>query len=235
MPADPAIAQPKLDLARARLEDGTYPDLPDELRDYLVDKLTDDAAERHIGAGLGATAAFEAMLDERLTRPTGTRRRVATIPTGEIIDRYGRMLAYLAPWFDSGELPPKDSPERRTFNLDMVANGWAAPFVIYPSLPRDPDLNLLVDEARDAWDEQRGAWDEFGADVLLGYEYRLCIKLADDDPDDGLAAAFQRCCVDLRSLTDVGLQGWADVPPPDRLWYWTTDKNDARRDLGLLP
>jgi len=39
---------------------------------------------------------------------------------------------------------------------------------------------------------EASAWDEFGADVFLGYEYRLCIKRADTGPGDGLAAAFQR-------------------------------------------
>jgi hypothetical protein len=68
------------------------------LRDFLVGRLTADAAERHIAAGLGATAAFEALQNQRLTRPDGGRRRVAVIPTGELIDRYGRLLAYLAPW-----------------------------------------------------------------------------------------------------------------------------------------
>jgi hypothetical protein len=67
--------------------------VPDGLRDFLVGRLTPDAAERHIAAGLGATAAFEALQNQRLTRPHGGRRRVAVIPSGELIDRYGRLLA----------------------------------------------------------------------------------------------------------------------------------------------
>ena len=59
---------------------------------------------------------------------------------------------------------------------------------------------------------EASAWDEFGADVFLGYEYRLCIKRADTGPGDGLAAAFQRAVSTFAR--------WADVPPPDRLWYW---------------
>ena len=39
-------------------------------------------------------------------------------------------------------MPPRDAPERRTFNLDMVESGWGALFLIYPSLPRNDDLNL---------------------------------------------------------------------------------------------
>jgi hypothetical protein len=68
------------------------------------------------------------------------QRPVATIPTGEVIDRYGRMLPYLAPWFSGGAsdpLPPWDDAARPTFNLDMVAGGWAAPFMVFPSLRGD--------------------------------------------------------------------------------------------------
>jgi endonuclease YncB( thermonuclease family) len=93
----PPTAQAKLNRCRDRLQDGTYAAVPAGLRDFLVGRLTPDAAERHIAAGLGATAAFEALQNQRLTRPDGGRRRVAVIPTGELIDRYGRLLAYLAP------------------------------------------------------------------------------------------------------------------------------------------
>jgi endonuclease YncB( thermonuclease family) len=232
----PETAQPKLDRTRQRLTDGTYDALPADLRDYLVDKLTPDAAARHIAASDRATTAFIALLTERLTRPTGTVRRTGVIPTGEIIDTHGRMLAYLVPWYDSDELPAdKNDPKRRTFNLDMVANGWGAPFMIYPSLPKNDDLHLFMTDARVAWDEPRGAWDEFGRDVLLGYEYRMCIKLADvdDPPAAAIKNAFERSCVDLRTVTDVGPYGWADVPPPERLWYWTKDAEAAKADLGL--
>jgi hypothetical protein len=74
-------------------------------------------------------------------------------------------------------VPPKDDPARRTFNLDMVANGWAAQFLVFPALPQNDDLNLLHDEAKDAWTRRRGAWRRHGRKLLLGYEYRLCIKL----------------------------------------------------------
>jgi endonuclease YncB( thermonuclease family) len=206
----PPTAQAKLDRCRQRLQDGTYDALPGGLREYLVGRLTPDAAERHIAAGLGASAAFEALQDQRLTRPDGSRRRVAVIPTGEFIDRYGRLLAYLAPWFagpPGDPLPPKDAPERRTFNLDMVESGWGALFLIYPSLPRNDDLNLLLEAAAVAFDERRGAWAGFGEDLLLGYEFRAAIKLGVQDLQDPAAAiaeAYQRLCVDLRDLSLVG-------------------------------
>jgi endonuclease YncB( thermonuclease family) len=235
----PPTAQTTLNRCRRRLQDGTYNALPKDLRDYLIGRLTPDAAERHIGAGLGASAAFEARQEQRLTRPNGTRRRVAVIPTGEFIDRYGRLLAYLAPWFagpPNDPLPPKDAPERHTFNLDMVASGWGALFLIYPSLPRNDDLNLLLEAAAVAWEEKRGAWAAFGEDLLLGYEYRAAIKLGVkklEDPAAAIADAYQRLCVDLRHLRLVGKFNYFHVPPSQRLWIWEDDLAQAKLDLAL--
>lgn len=231
------VAQPKLDRCRQRLADGFYPGIPIKFRDYLIRKLDDGAAARHIAAGEQATLEFERMLADRLTRPSGTQRPVATIPTGEVIDRYGRMLAYLAPWFTGGTgdpLPPKDDPARRTFNLDMIAAGWGAPFMVFPSLPQDDDLNLLYEESQAAWAERRGAWKVHGRKLLLGYEYRLAIKLGTaTSKAKGMEAAFQRVCIDLRTQRSVGLFGWHNVPPPHRMWVWTSDAATASAALGI--
>ncbi|MEJ7792398.1 MAG: hypothetical protein WKF65_10555 [Gaiellaceae bacterium] len=231
------VAQLKLNVCRQRLLDGFYPQIQDKLRTYLVDRLDEGAAARHIAAGEEASLRFDVLLKDRLTRADGTQRRVATIPTGEVIDRYGRMLAYLAPWFAGGRsdpLPPKGDPARRTFNLDMVASGWGAQFLIYPSLPQNEDLNMLYDEAKTAWTEKRGAWKVYGRRLLLGYEYRLCIKLGTAaTAAKGTADAFQRICVDLRRPRSVGLFGWASVPPPHRMWVWASDAAEASTNLGL--
>ncbi len=231
------VAQPKLDRCRQLLEDGAYPQIPEGLRAYLIDRLDSGAAARHIAAGGEASVQFDLLLRDRLTRADGTQRRVATIPTGEVIDRYGRMLAHLAPWFAgtrSDPLPPKGDPQRRTFNLDMVANGWAAQFMVYPSLPANDDLNVLLEEAGDAWRQRRGAWRVHGRKLLLGYEYRLAIKLGTvTPPAKAVASAFQRVCIDLRRLRGVGVFGWWRVPPSDRLWVWLDDVQRAATDLGV--
>lgn len=214
--------------------------MPQNLRTYLKGKLTSDAAARHIGAALGATAAFTQLLEERLTKEDGSTRKLGIIPTGEIIDTYGRMLAYFTPWYastTSDPLPPINSPKRDTFNLNMIANGWAAFFPIYPSLMKDSDFNKAIAGAEGAWNSKLGQWDEFGANVLLGYEYRMCIKLAADDGSSAaalIATAFQRVCVDLRDSKIVGKFGFADVPPPYRLWVWEADIAKATQDLDLV-
>lgn len=233
----PVTAQPKLERCRQRLQNGYYGALPSDLRQYLIKKLTPDAAEKHIQAGQDASFFFDGVLEQRLTKPNGKKRSVAVIPTGEIIDRYGRLLAYIAPWFSgSGDdpLPPKNSPERRTLNLDMIESGWAAFFPIYPSLPSNEDMNRAIAAAEDAWKKKRGAWKKYGKDVLVGYEYRLCVKLGTaTNASAGVEEAFQRYCVDLRSLKVVGKFGFNKVPPSLRLWVWAKDLKKAKKDLGL--
>jgi endonuclease YncB( thermonuclease family) len=233
----PPISQPKLDRCRQRLQNGFYDDLPAELRNYLIAKLGADAAQRHIDAAIDASAHFEGLIASRLTRPNGGTRRVGVLPSGEIIDTYGRMLAYIAPWFDgppNDPLPPIGSPERNTFNLNMIADGWAAFFPIYPSLPRLRDMQMAVAAAEAAWDGKLGAWYYYGEDVLLGYEYRMCIKLAAaGNAADGITDAFQRVCVDLRNLQIVGRFGFPAVPASLRLWVWQQDLVAATAELGL--
>ena len=233
----PNISQPKLDKCKQRLENDFYELIPQELRGYLIERLTADAADKHIRAGKEATKIFENLLDERLTKPSGSKRRTAIIPTGEIIDPYGRLLAYITPWFEGNlndPLPPIDDPRRRTFNLDMIENGWAAFFPIYPSLPQNKDLNKALKAAEDAWDNEKGIWNKNGKNVLLGYEYRMCIKLGTAlTPEKGMKDAFQRICVDLRTLQIVGKYGFYNVPPCYRLWIWDKDIERAKVDLQL--
>lgn len=233
----PPTSQPKLDRCRERLQNGFYAALPAGLRNYLIARLGPEAAADHIEAGNSASAVFDGVLDTRLTRPNGTKRPVAVIATGEIVDRYGRMLAYLAPWFSnapSDPLPPAGSPARRTFNLEMIELGWAAFFPVFGSLPKDADMNLAIAAAEAAWLGQLGAWADFGPEFLLAYEYRACIKLGTaDTAAEGIAAAFQRHCVDLQTLTNVGPFGFDQVPPPYRLWIWADDVAEATDALGL--
>ena len=233
----PEKSQPKLDTCRERFETGFYDELPKGLTDYLTKKLTSDAAERHITAGNRATEIFDNLLSTRLVKDDGSRRKVATIPTGEVVDRYGRLLAYLAPWYSGSKkdpVPPKDDPRRQTFNLDMVETGWASFFPVYPSLPENDDFNRAIQAASGAWAKKHGAWKEFGANLLLAYEFRMCIKLGTARTKKaGMNAAFQRVCVDLRNLKVMGKFNFHKVPPCYRMWIWEGDLAQAKMDLGL--
>ena len=233
----PEVSQVKLNTCRERLTNGFYNEIPADLRHYLITRLTADAAERHVEAGNRATQVFDDLLQHRLTRPDGTMRRIASIPTGQLIDSHGRLLAYIVPWFSGSQndpVPERNSTDRRTINLDMIENGWASFFPIYPSLPRDSDMNVAIVAAVKAWDARNGIWKEFGDEVLLAYEFRMCIKLGTaETAERGMKSAFQRICIDLRDLTEKGLYGWHAVPPPYRLWVWKDEIEQARSDLGL--
>ena len=233
----PIVSQPKLDTCRQRLQGSFYQTLPHALRIYLIGRLGPNAASDHVSAGIQGSAAFETLIATRLTKPDGTRRRLGVIPTGEVIDVYGRMLAYIVPWYantPADPLPPIGDPARDTFNLNMIANGWAAFFPVYRALPKDSDMNRAIAAAETAWNQQSGIWGAFGQQVLLAYEFRMCIKLGTaTTAQEGVDAAFQRHCVDLRTLRNVGLFGFEAVPPPYRMWIWTADLAEATVALGL--
>lgn len=102
----PVTAQAALERAKARLQDGTYDALPEPLREYLTTRITSDAAQRHIDAGLKATDVHRQQVDERLALPAGKKRKMAVIATGALLDDNGRLLAYTAPWFGGGASDP---------------------------------------------------------------------------------------------------------------------------------
>jgi len=236
----PQVAQGKLDRCRQRLLDGTYEMLPEPLRQYLIARITPDAAERHIAASMRAAEEFAKMRRARLEPvPEGQQPKIGVFVTGDVLDENGRLLAYIAPWLKA-PLPHRDDPRRKTFNLEMVETGWAASFLIYPSLPTDDDFNRALFAAEQAWTQKRGAWNEFGSDLLLGYEYRACIKLgAADDPNHPIPPvarineAFRRTCVDIRSHTILGRYGYHEIDPPYRLWIWSEDLHEACDVLRL--
>ena len=234
----PEKSQPKLDRCKERLSNGFYDDLPTGLRSYLSNKITNDAAKKHIDAGMDAIEVFERMLSERLTLPDGNKRKIAVMPTGELIDIHGRILAYVSPWYqNNGEdpLPPVGDPRRNTLNLDMISNGWAAFFPIYPSLPSNRDMDITIKAADDAWTAKKGAWEKYGKDLLLGYEFRMCIKLSKENTSASkcIADAFERICVDLRDLSIVGKFDFFNIPPSHRLWIWEKDLEQAKQDLNI--
>jgi endonuclease YncB( thermonuclease family) len=229
-------AQVTLDLCATRLRNGFYSAVPQAMREYLLDRLDVSAASRHLRAGHGASARFDVLLSERLTLPNGTKRKVAVMPAGELIDTYGRLLAYFAPYYkgtNADPLPPIGDPRRHTLNLNMIAEGWAAFFPVYPAIGKKADFNLALAGAERAWNDQLGAWAQEGDKLLLGYEFRLCVKLARAATEEKGLEAFSRLCVDMRTDTLHNQFGFWQVPPPYRLWIWKDDRESAMQALNL--
>ncbi|MDW8327752.1 MAG: thermonuclease family protein [Anaerolineales bacterium] len=192
--------------------------------------------------GRAAGREFQRLLEEKLKRPSGRRRNVFLRTADQPFDQYGRLLAYVAPYYTGEELATMTRKERATFNLLMVESGWAAPMMIYPSLPSYPDLVLLHDVARDAYENKRGAW----ADplTLTGYEFRMCYRLAEvtEDLVNGkkLTSAqrngwVERYCADLTTQQIYYPQDYYKVPAYNRLFIWPKDVNAAVSRLNLLP
>jgi endonuclease YncB( thermonuclease family) len=210
---------------------------------HLADKLDRaDAPQAHWAQGDAATAAHKALTETRLTRPSGTKRNLFLRVADERFDRYGRLLAYTAPSYSSEELRSMTRAERSTFNLDMVANGWGATLVIYPSIPGELDLPLLQQAARRAIEEKRGAWADPRA--LAGYEYRMIERLAlmlqkieagDAPSSSDLSGWVTRYCADISTGLLYPPQDYCRVDPWNRLFIWRDDVRAAVGQLNLVP
>lgn len=62
-------------------------------------------------------------------------------------------------------------------------------------------MNKAIGTAEFAFNNRKGILEKYEDHVLLGYEYRMCIKLGTAlSSEDGINQAFQRVCVDLRNL-----------------------------------
>lgn len=148
----------------------------DGLAAYLAPRLvTGNAGTLQETQGENAKAHFKNLIDERLTRGTGRTRNVFLYAADEPFDSYGRLLAYMAPKYSERELADVSADQRKTFNLLMIESGWAAPFIIYPSLPKQSDLVLAQQGCNRARTESLGAWED--ESLLTGYEWRMCIQL----------------------------------------------------------
>jgi endonuclease YncB( thermonuclease family) len=155
---------------------GKYPKLPRLLAKHLGERLDATAGTRQLEQGERSRIEYERILAERMKTKSGRgTRKLFLRSSAEMFDAHGRMLGYVAPSYDADELRTMSLLDRRTFNFQLVEEGWAAPFVIYPSLPKPADLTLFRGAARTARTEKRGHYAD--SKTLAGYEFRFCVKL----------------------------------------------------------
>ena len=214
-----------------------------ELAQHLLPRLaTGKAGTLQAAQGEAAAQAFQKLVDERLARPTGTRRRVFLRTGDQPFDQYGRLLAYMAPQYTSDEIAGLTPRERATFNLQMIAGGWGASFPIYPSLPKYDDLTMLREAAREACEGNLGAWADPLA--LTGYEFRMCVRLYEITKDlvggkklssSQKEAWIDRYCADMTTREIFPPQLYLRVKPWNRLFVWPSDVNEAVGRLSLVP
>jgi endonuclease YncB( thermonuclease family) len=217
--------------------------IDDQLAAYIYPRLvTGQAGTLQEHQGKQAAAMFEDLLDKRLTRENGTRRNLYVSAADERFDAYGRLLAYIAPSYSSEELDSLSVWERASFNLLMVRSGWAATMIIFPSLPKYPDLVLFRDAAKEAYLAGRGAWAD--SNLLTGYEFRMAVKLYKVTKrlvDGEKVSSYQRkswidrYCVDMTTQYIHYPEHYYKVAPYDRLFVWSKDVAQAVAQLNLVP
>jgi endonuclease YncB( thermonuclease family) len=224
------------------IDQGKAP-ISDGLAAHLRPKLaTGKAGTLQFEQGKEASAFAKRNIEARLSRPGKPPRNLFLRVTETPFDDNGRLLAYIAPSFTAKERETLSRTQRATFNLDLLTEGWAAPFVIYPSIPGEPDLPLLVDAAAQARAGAKGIWANPA--TLPAYEYRAMEKLftitkkivAGEQVRGADRFAWrERYCVDMRDRRLHGPEDYVEVPPEYRLWIWPRDVAAAVGRLNLVP
>ncbi|MAU26230.1 MAG: nuclease [Muricauda sp.] len=233
-------ANNKLNELKTLLETGNFDSWIDpELKGHMAPRLV-NAGTRQITQGNQAKTVFKQLLDTRLAKPNGTNRSLFVMAADEHFDRYGRLLAYIAPSFTKTELATVSLEQRKTFNLLLLESGWASSIIIYPNLPKNSDLRLARTAVKNAVENNLGAW----ADPLMltAYEYRMCIKLYNACKKAKASNGFfiresdwvQRYCIDMTTLKVYNPQQYLKVKPENRLFIWPFDIRDAVGELNLI-
>jgi len=213
------------------------------LGEYLYPRLaTGKAGTLQKKQGDKATEKFRQLLEKKLTRPTGSKRRVYLRASDEHFDQYGRLLAYMAPSYSKEEFASMSYKERATFNFLLVESGWAASFPIYPSIPKHIDLVMLQKAGKDAVENKKGAWAD--PKMLTGYEFRMCVKLFEVTKKlvNGrkLSSAekygwISRYCADMTTREIFYPQDYYKVKPYNRIFIWAEDVAEAVGKMNFLP
>jgi endonuclease YncB( thermonuclease family) len=211
------------------------------LAKFLKGKLsTGKAGSLHQVQGEKAHAEFQKILDSKLVKKTGNKRPVFLWAANEHFDQYGRLLAYVSPYYTKNELATMTLVDRATFNLLMVKSGWAASFPIYPSLPKKEDFELLQDAGETAFGKHFGIWKN--SLTLTGYEYRMCVRLYElmEKIKAGTTVTakekkgwIERYCVDITTCKLYDPQDYYNVKPYNRLFIWPEDVKAAKTKLDL--
>jgi endonuclease YncB( thermonuclease family) len=222
----------KFDAAFAAFLAGAGKDLDAGLRKHLEVRLDATACTRHIEAGKTAFTHYSAIVEERLRRVSATSgkvltpRKLFTMVSSQAFDRYGRMLAYVAPSYTKEERDRTPPEKRPTFNLQMMQDGHASSLVIYPNLPKPADLMMVRTAMATAKRRRRGIWAS-KVPVLHAFEFRWIV-----DTIAGKRTGPDRFCADLSTGRLYLPQHYYKVPDADRIWFFEEDLGDALK-LGL--
>ncbi|WP_421870355.1 hypothetical protein [Motiliproteus sp.] len=215
----------------------------DSFAQYILPKLADiDAGTLQFQQGKQAGEHYQQLIDQRLTKPSGSKRKLFVRSPEPPFDGYGRLLAYVSPSYSTREIATLSRVQRATFNLNMVESGWAAPFILFPNIPGERDLPLFVEQALAAKNAARGQYQEPLS--LPGYEYRMCEKLysitqklvnGERLNETRRNSWRSRYCADMRDRRLYGPTVYMQIPEPYRLWIWPDDLQRSISRLNLIP
>jgi endonuclease YncB( thermonuclease family) len=217
----------KFDTAFASFLSGAGKNLDSGLRDHLAARLDASASTRHIQAGAAAYEHFQRIVEDRLRRvseATGKElapRKLFTMVSQQVFDRYGRMLAYVAPAYTKEERDSIAPEKRPTFNLQMMQDGHATPLIIYPNIPKPDDLTLVHKAVADAKRRRKGMWKSTPP-MLHAFEFRWIV-----DTLSGKRDGPDRYCGDFTTGKLYTPQQYWRVPDQSRLWFFDTDVGAA--------
>jgi len=222
---DKLLADLSKRLKQLRVQDG--------LARYLAPRLVNSAGTRHGAAGIEATEALQDMMAKRLERRSEKTGKVLTPRdlyiqvASEVFDKYGRVLAYIAPEYTRQERRQIPPAKRPTFNLEMLQAGWATSIIIYPNIPKPADLALVQAVIEKARTSPSGMWRD--KKLLLGYEFRACVRLAQGKKD-----WITRYCVDMTTARLYEPQDYYQVLPENRIFVEPKKLDEAVQKLGLI-
>jgi len=195
---------------------------------YLKPRLKAKPSTRHIQAGRRAFDHFEQIRAQRLDRGKNARtgkplvpRRLFTMVSTQVFDRYGRLLAYVAPAYTKAERDRIPESKRPTFNLQMMRDGHAISLLIYPNVPKPADLARVRDAVRSARQYKRGFWGG-AAPLLHAYEFRWIADMI-----RGQREAPDRFCGDFTTGVLHKPESYHRVPEENRLWFFPEDVGKA--------
>lgn len=211
---------------------------------HLIPRLEGGrAGTLHYEQAEQARVVLNQLVEEQLGRGEGKKKRNVFLQAADQpFDRYGRLLAYVSPSYSKTELAKLGGGRPPSFNYQMVANGWAASFIVYPSIPDYIKLQEWQQAAEDAFTGHKGAWAEPLA--ITGYEYRMCVRLhevislfkAGRTPSrDKRSGWVSRFCADMTTKEVFYPQDYHLVAPYNRIFIEPTQVNAAVGILGLNP
>jgi endonuclease YncB( thermonuclease family) len=157
----------------------------------LQTRLGPDCATNHAAHAAAATQALKGMIETDRTQngdTLDTFKFFLAFAT-DVIDRYGRFLAYL-----NRDTP--NPPRPLTYNERLLAGGWAVPYFIWPNINpfraqpslteavptpgqpiNDPSLDRARQSVRDARAAHAGIFEVANPLALLPFELRFLARV----------------------------------------------------------